>query len=330
MAQPSSQDGVLDRRRRVAVIGAGTIGASWAALFAAAGLEVRVHDPSEDTPARLDSMWQQAAPVLADLGFDPSDPADRLQAVGSLEEALEGADVVQENGPEDVRFKRQLWATAEQIVRADALLVSSTSGIRASAQSKEMNDRSRVLVGHPFNPPHLVPLVEVVPAPETRNELVDEAVAFYRALGKRPLVVRKEVPGFVANRLQSALFRECVHLVADGVVDIADLDQIVTASLGLRWATGGPFLSFHLGGGPGGLPHFLRHLGPGMESMWGILGDPRLDQDTVDLLERQIASAYGDSSIESLERRRDRQQVSVLQALSSSGAPDSRAQPAEG
>jgi ketoreductase RED1 len=330
MAQPSSQDGVLDRRRRVAVIGAGTIGASWAALFAAAGLEVRVHDPSEDTPARLDSMWQQAAPVLADLGFDPSDPADRLQAVGSLEEALEGADVVQENGPEDVRFKRQLWATAEQIVRADALLVSSTSGIRASAQSKEMNDRSRVLVGHPFNPPHLVPLVEVVPAPETRNELVDEAVAFYRALGKRPLVVRKEVPGFVANRLQSALFRECVHLVADGVVDIADLDQIVTASLGLRWATGGPFLSFHLGGGPGGLPHFLRHLGPGMESMWGILGDPRLDQDTVDLLERQIASAYGDSSIESLERRRDRQQVSVLQALSSSRAPDSRAQPAEG
>jgi len=233
----------------------------------------------------------------------------------SLESALDGVDVVQENGPENMAFKRDVWARAENAVGPDTLLLSSTSGMRATAMAKQMTDPSRLLVGHPFNPPHLVPLVEVVPGEQTDPAVVDEAVAFYRALGKRPLVLRKEVPGFVANRLQSALFQECVHLVAEGVVTMADLDAVVTSSIGLRWAAAGPFLTFHLGGGQGGLPHFLAHLGPGMEGMWGVLGHPHLDEPTVNLLNEEVGRAYGDVPADELERRRDRMQLAILHAL---------------
>ena len=313
---------VLQRREHVAVIGAGTIGASWAALFLAHGLEVRVHDPAPDAEDRVLAMLGQAAPVLRALGLPADDLSERLRLASDLDDALDGVDVVQENGPENVRFKRDLWVTIEAAVGPETLLLSSTSGIRAGSMAKEMRDPTRVLVGHPFNPPHLVPLVEVVPGEHTRREVVEEAVAFYTALGKRPLVLRQEIPGFVANRLQSALFQECVHLVAEGVVDMADLDDIVTGSIGLRWAAAGPFLSFHLGGGPGGLPHFLEHLGPGMERMWSALGHPTLDEGTVALLDDQVRRAYGEHSIEELERRRDARQVAVLRALEESSASD--------
>ncbi|GAC1531983.1 MAG: 3-hydroxyacyl-CoA dehydrogenase NAD-binding domain-containing protein [Acidimicrobiales bacterium] len=310
-----AESDVLRRREHVTVIGAGTIGASWAALFLAHGLDVRISDPAPDVEDRVHNMVAQAAPVLGELGLPVEDLTARLAFFPDLEEALNGADVVQENGPESVKFKRDLWVNVERLVEPHTLLLSSTSGIKASGMVKEMADRTRVLVGHPFNPPHLVPLVEVVPGPETSAEVVAEAVAFYAALGKRPLVVRKEMPGFVANRLQSALFQECVHLVAEGVVDMADLDDIVTSSIGLRWAAAGPFLTFHLGGGTGGLPHFLDHLGPGMDLMWGVLGHPHLDEATLSLLKEQVAAAYGDRSLEDLEQRRDGMQIAIMHAL---------------
>jgi ketoreductase RED1 len=306
---------VLRRREHVAVVGAGTIGASWTALFLAHGLEVRVHDPAPGAEERLGATLESISPILAALGLPTGGLDERLRFAGELEAAVEGADVVQENGPENMAFKRDLWARVEKAAGADTLLLSSTSGMRATAMAKQMTDASRLLVGHPFNPPHLVPLVEVVPGEQTDPAVVEETVAFYRALGKRPLVLRKEVPGFVANRLQSALFQECVHLVAEGVVSMADLDAVVTSSIGLRWAAAGPFLTFHLGGGQGGLAHFLTHLGPGMEGMWGILGHPRLDEPTVELLSEEVDRAYGDVPLDELERRRDRMQLAILHAL---------------
>lgn len=306
---------VLQRREHAAMIGGGTIGASWTALFLAHGLEVRVHDPAPDVEEQVRTTVESLVPVLAALGLPTEGLTDRLVFAAELEEALEGAEVVQENGPEDIGFKRELWPRVEAAVALSALLLSSTSGMKASSMAKQMADPTRLLVGHPFNPPHLVPLVEVVPGDQTDPSVVEEAVAFYTALGKRPLVLRKAVPGFVANRLQSALFQECVHLVSEGVVSMEDLDAIVTSSIGLRWAAAGPFLTFHLGGGQGGLPHFLTHLGKGMEGMWTILGHPHFDEPTVALLTDEVARAYGGATLEELGHRRDQMQLAVLSAL---------------
>lgn len=306
---------VLQRSEQVAVIGAGVIGTSWAALMLAHGLQVRVHDPDPDVRAKVRAGLEQVTPALDALGLPTQGLADRLEFADDVEHAVDGARVIQENGPEKLEFKQQLWTRVEKVVDATALLLSSTSGQPATLQAQEMADGSRLLVGHPFNPPHMVPLVEVVPGERTDPAAVEEAVAFYRALGKRPLVLRKEKPGFVANRLQSAMFQECVSLVAEGVVTMEDLDEVVTSSIGMRWAVNGPFLTFHLGGGPGGLPHFLKHLGPGMQARWASLGHPQFDEPTVALLTEAVEHAYGDLTYDELERRRDAGQLAVMRAL---------------
>jgi ketoreductase RED1 len=306
---------VLQRYEQVAVIGAGVIGTSWAALMLAHGLQVRVHDPDPEVRAKVRGGLEQVTPALDALGLPTQGLADRLEFADDVEQAVDGARVVQENGPEKLEFKQQLWRRVEKLVDPTALLLSSTSGQPATLQAQEMADGSRLLVGHPFNPPHMVPLVEVVPGERTDPAAVEEAVAFYRALGKRPLVLRKEKPGFVANRLQSAMFQECVSLVAEGVVTMEDLDEIVTSSIGMRWAVNGPFLTFHLGGGPGGLPHFLKHLGPGMQARWASLGHPQFDEPTVALLTEQVEQAYGELTYDELERRRDAGQLAVMRAL---------------
>ncbi len=279
------------------------------------GLQVRVHDPDPEVKAKVAAGLGQITPALDALGLPTEGLTDRLEFADDVEAAVEGADVVQENGPEKLEFKQALWARVEKVVAPSALLLSSTSGQPATLQAEKTADGSRLLVGHPFNPPHMVPLVEVVPGERTEPAAVEEAVAFYRALGKRPLVLRKEKPGFVANRLQSAMFQECVSLVAEGVVTMEDLDAIVTSSIGMRWAVNGPFLTFHLGGGPGGLPHFIQHLGPGMQSRWKSLGHPQFDEPTVALLTEQVEQAYGDLTYDELERRRDAGQLAVMRAL---------------
>lgn len=177
-----------------------------------------------------------------------------------------------------------------------------------------MQEPGRLVIGHPFNPPHLLPLVEVVPGPQTSREVTDASLAFYRALGKSALEIRKEIDGFVANRLQSAIFRECVYLVSQGVVTVADLDSIVTNSLGIRWATNGPFLSFHLGGGAGGFPHFVDHLAPGMETRWREQHESTVhfDDATKKLLIEQILDGYGKLSIAELEQARDNLEIAIV------------------
>ncbi|MFJ8728704.1 3-hydroxyacyl-CoA dehydrogenase family protein [Streptomyces bauhiniae] len=312
----SPTEPVPNSYRRAAIIGGGVIGVSWAGLFLARGIDVVISDPREDIEALVRTGLAEITPALAGLGLPTENLTDGLSFEADLATAVTQADIVQENGPERLRLKQEIWRTIEDAAPAHALLATSTSGIPASAIAAALRQPERLVVGHPFNPPHLVPLVEIVPGEKTSAETVERARAFYAALGKKPQVLRKEVPGFVANRLQSALFRECVHLVAEGVVTEAELDEIVTSSIGLRWAVAGPFRTFHLGGGPGGLPHFIEHLGRAMEdSMWPALGNPTFDAATVTTLVEQADDAFGGGTVEELAAERDRAQITLMRAL---------------
>ncbi|MFF7385459.1 3-hydroxyacyl-CoA dehydrogenase NAD-binding domain-containing protein [Streptomyces griseoluteus] len=301
--------------RNATVIGAGVIGTSWAALFLAHGLHVTVADPRPDAEEQVLAGIEEIVPTLAALGLPTDGLTDRLRFEPDLAAAVADADLVQENGPERLGVKQEIWRTVEEAAPAHALFATSTSGVPATAIAEALEQPERLVVGHPFNPPHLVPLVEVVPGERTSPETVERACALYTALGKKPQVLRKEIPGFVANRLQSALFREAVHLVAEGVVTEAELDAIVTDSIGMRWAVAGPFSTFHLGGGPGGLPHFLTHLGTQMAAGWPHLGRPALDEPTVALLTQQAQDAFGGESVAELAERRDRAQIALMDAL---------------
>ncbi|MET7290381.1 3-hydroxyacyl-CoA dehydrogenase NAD-binding domain-containing protein [Streptomyces sp. NPDC005573] len=313
----AEQDGPADLGgcRNATVIGAGVIGTSWAALFLAHGLHVTVTDPRADAEEQVRAGVEEITPTLAALGLPTDGLTGRLRFEPDLAAAVADADLVQENGPERLGVKQEIWRTVEQAAPAHALFATSTSGVPATAIAEALEQPERLVVGHPFNPPHLVPLVEVVPGQRTSPETVERACALYTALGKKPQVLRKEIPGFVANRLQSALFREAVHLVAEGVVTEAELDAIVTDSIGLRWAVAGPFQTFHLGGGPGGLPHFLAHLGTAMAAGWPHLGRPAFDEPTVALLSQQAQDAFGAEPVAGLAARRDRAQIALLNAL---------------
>jgi ketoreductase RED1 len=306
----------LQRFQRVTVIGAGVIGASWAALFLAHGLKVCINDPRAGIEGEVRELIGRAAPVLQSLGLPTTFEPSALRFEPDLERAVADADVVQENGPERIDFKRALWARIEQAAPAHALMLSSSSALPATDQAKEMKHPERMLVGHPFNPPHVVPLVEVVPGRATSPQAVQEALAFYKALGKSPQVIHKEIGGFVANRLQSAIFRECVSLVSKGVVRVEELDAIVTQSVGLRWAAGGPFLSFHLGGGEGGMRSFVQQFGPGMERRWASMSDEvKFDEATNALLFEQADAAFGNRTRAELEADRDATQIAILRAI---------------
>ncbi|MQY05388.1 3-hydroxyacyl-CoA dehydrogenase NAD-binding domain-containing protein [Actinomadura macrotermitis] len=307
--------------RRVTVVGGGVIGASWTALFLARGLAVTLSDPQPDIERSVRDYIARAAPALDGLGLDTAGLTDRLTFEADLAAAVRDTDLVQENGPERLELKQRIWRTIEDNAPATAIFATSTSGIPATDIAEALGEPGRLVVGHPFNPPHLVPLVEVVPGRKTSPEAVERASRFYTALGKKPQVLRKEVPGFVANRLQSAIFRECVHLVADGVVTEQQLDDIVTSSIGLRWAVAGPFLTFHLGGGEGGLAHFLPHLGVAMEHAWKEMAAEHVafDDETVTLLTEQAADFGG--TIDQLAERRDQGQIAVMRALGETYAP---------
>jgi ketoreductase RED1 len=305
--------------RTAAVIGAGTIGLSWTALFAAHGLTVEVSDPRPDLAEAVDEALARSAPHLAARGLDVTGLAGRVHIAADVTEAVRDADVVQENGPERVAFKQDLFATLAGEAPRHALLLSSSSAIPSTEFTKELADdaAARVLIGHPFNPPHLVPLVEVVPGERTGEEAVKAAVDFYTSVGRTPVVERKEIPGFVGNRLQNALSREAVYLVEQGVVTPEELDTVMTNSLGLRWATVGPFLGSHLGGGPGGYRHMAEHIGASMKRMWADLGTPSQNDEQQERLIAAVEQAYGSATYPELTETRDRRQLAVLSALDS-------------
>ncbi|MCM0626954.1 3-hydroxyacyl-CoA dehydrogenase NAD-binding domain-containing protein [Lysinibacillus sp. OL1_EC] len=299
----------------VTVIGAGVIGISWTALFLANGMEVRVNDISDTLEEDIHHGLNTIKPALQALGYNVDNLTANLIIEKDLEKALKGVKVVQENGPENPAFKQDLYQKLEQLVDKDTLLFSSSSGIPATVIAERMVTPERVCIGHPFNPPHLIPLVEISAGEKTSQVTIDKAFEFYNILGKTPVEIKKEVPGFVANRLQSALFKECIHLVLEGVVDAKELDTIVQQSIGIRWAIGGPFLSFHLGGGQGGFEHFMAHLGRNMQQSWANLGQPELNDANVAKLIANVQTSYGEQTIDQLAEARDRSQITLLTAL---------------
>ncbi|UOX89859.1 3-hydroxyacyl-CoA dehydrogenase NAD-binding domain-containing protein [Amycolatopsis sp. FBCC-B4732] len=297
--------------KNAAVVGAGTIGLSWTALFASHGLTVRVTDPRPDLADAIAEALKTFAPHL---GTTAAELASRVSIAESVTESVKEADVVQENGPENVEFKKDLFKQLVEEAPQHALLLSSSSAIPSTAFTEEI-DGSRVLIGHPFNPPHLIPLVEVVPGERTSDESVERAVEFYTFLGRTPVVERKEMPGFVGNRLQNALSREAIYLVEQGVVTPEELDKVITNSLGIRWATVGPFLGSHLGGGPGGYRHMAEHIGKSMKKMWAGLGTPSQSPEEQERLIEAVETAYGSSTYSDLAETRDRKQLAVLHAV---------------
>lgn len=299
--------------RTAAVTGAGTIGLSWTALFAAHGLTVRVSDPRPDLAEAIRTALTESTHHLAALGLDVEGLADRVHIAADVSEAVRDADIVQESGPENVEFKKHLFARLVREAPRHALLLSSSSAIPATAFTGDLEDASRVLIGHPFNPPHVIPLVEVVPGERTSEDSVQAAVDFYTAVGRTPVVERKEIPGFVGNRLQHAVSREATYLVQQGVVTPDDLDKVLTASLGIRWATVGLFLGQHLGGGPGGYRHLVEHIGRSMGRL--ALGQPSKSPEDQERVVEAVEKAYGSRTYTELLRERDRKQLAVLSAL---------------
>jgi ketoreductase RED1 len=312
-----AQQDILNRYGKTAVIGAGVIGASWTALFLAHGLEVVVNDPRPDVEVLVRDYIRNSLSTLEALGLPTANLEAKLRFDADLESAVAGADLVQENGPERIEFKQDLWARISEVVGDKALLLSSSSAKTATEQALKSSRPERLLVGHPFNPPHLIPLVEVVPGEKTSEDAVADAVAFYASLGKVPRVVRKEMPGFVANRLQRAIFRECCYLVIQGVVKVDELDDIVTSSIGLRWAADGPFRSFHLGGGAGGFRSFFKQFGPGLNEAWKNMAPVDLNEAAQDKIIAQAEATFAARPAEQLEGERDAKQLAIIRALKS-------------
>ncbi|WP_241119734.1 3-hydroxyacyl-CoA dehydrogenase NAD-binding domain-containing protein, partial [Achromobacter xylosoxidans] len=302
--------------RRVAIVGAGTIGASWAALFLAYGLEVVVCDPAADaeslTRARVAAAW----PVLTELGRVAAGASpEALRFDADLAGALRGVDFVQENGPEREDFKTDLFARMDALLPPEVIVASSSSGLIMSRLQARCPHAARFVIGHPFNPPHLIPLVEVVGGKQTSEATVERCIAFYRQLGKHPIRVNKEVPGHIANRLQAALWREAIHLAADNVASVADIDAAVSQGPGLRWALFGPHMTFNLGGGAGGMAHFMDHLLGPIQTWWDDLVTPEVTPELRRRLIEGVNAEAGQRDIADLVRDRDAQLTALLKVL---------------
>jgi carnitine 3-dehydrogenase len=305
------------RVERVAVLGAGTIGASWTAQFLARGLSVAIHDPAPDCKTTVREFVEKAWPTLERLGLSANADATRVSFHDDPAAAVEGAALVQENAPESLDVKRALFARIDAALAPEAVVASSTSGYMPSELQAGRRGPERYVVGHPFNPPHLIPLVEVVGGRATDPAVVDWTADFYAGLGKQPIRIRREVPGHVANRMQVALYREAIHLVLEDVASIEDVDAAIAYGPGLRWALMGPHMAHHLAGGRGGLRHLLEHIGPGIERWWNDLGRPDLTPAAVDRLVEAFGQAE-DRPIGQLEAERDELLVALLQALQKS------------
>lgn len=299
---------------RVAIIGTGVIGASWAALFLAKGLSVVATDVAPDAEVKLRQFVEAAWPALTKLGLTLGATQSNLTFTANLPAAVADVDFVQENGPERIDFKKKLYSDLDLLLAPEVIIASSSSGLTMSEiQAACKMHPDRCVIGHPFNPPHLIPLVEIVGGNKTSEATIERASAFYRRLGKRPVRLHKEVPGHVANRLAAALYREVIYLVADGVVDVADVDDAVCWGPGLRWGVMGPNMLYHLGGGPGGIEHFFEQFTGPMSALWKVLGSPDLTSDLGEKIISGVHAEVGSRSIPALEELRDKTLLGLLQ-----------------
>jgi 3-hydroxyacyl-CoA dehydrogenase len=300
--------------RRVAIIGTGVIGASWSALFLAKGLEVVATDVAPNAESALRRFIESAWPALKRLGMAAGASQSKLSFTADLATAVKGVDLVQENGPERIEFKRKLYGQLDELLPADVIIASSSSGLTMSEIQLACGSHpERCVIGHPFNPPHLVPLVEIVGGAKTSEETIQRVTEFYATLGKRTVRLHKEVPGHVANRLQSALSREVYHLVAEGVVTAADADTALSWGPGLRWGIMGSLLLNHLGGGQGGIEHFFEQFAGPMTAWWKVLGQPVLTPEVQKQLIDSVRAEVGSRSVDQLAAERDEMLLELIE-----------------
>jgi 3-hydroxyacyl-CoA dehydrogenase len=292
--------------RRIAIIGTGVIGASWASLFLAKGLDVVATDVAPGAEAALKKFVSAAWPALKRLGLAPGASQSRLSFTAALRDAVKDADLVQENGPEKIDFKQTLYRQLDELLHPSVIIASSSSGLTMSEiQKGAAIHPERCVIAHPFNPPHLVPLVEIVGGAKTSKDTIERADEFYTSIGQRTVRVNKEMPGHVANRLQAALSREVYYLVAEGVVSAADVDTALSWGPGLRWGIMGSLMLNHLGGGPGGIEHFFQQFTGPMTAWWKTLGSPVLTPEVQKKLIDSVHAEAGSRSIDELAAERD-------------------------
>jgi carnitine 3-dehydrogenase len=308
----STLSGLIPDNATVAIIGAGVIGASWSALFLSAGHRVRVCDTSVEAARRVKEFTTRAWPTLARIRRVVDGWEDRLTLHDTPAEAVRGAAFVQENLPERLDIKHEVYRAMEPALEPDSIVASSSSGLLLTDMQRGWRDASRFILGHPFNPPHLIPLVELLGNDQTANGILVAAAAFYSSLGKVPITVNKEVPGHVANRLQAALWREAINLVVTGVASVADVDKAITAGPGLRWAVMGPHMLFNLGGGDGGMHAFCQRYRDSFHTWWDSLGTPLLTDEARERLVKGVNAEAGERSLADLAKERDEKLLQLL------------------
>jgi 3-hydroxyacyl-CoA dehydrogenase len=300
----------------VAIVGCGAIGASWAALFIAQGLKVKAFDINPSAETYLRNFIRDALPVLSSIGLVKNTIAkpEHVIFTTSLAEALQDADFVQENGPERLDFKQKLFQEMGEALKKDAIIATSSSGLTCSSIQEGMSGSAgpqRCVVGHPFNPPHLIPLVEVVGGSQTDPSVIQRTMSFYEGIGKQPIHLKKEVPGHVANRIQAAVMREVFHILQQDVCSVQAIDDAVSYGPGLRWGVMGPNMLFHLGGGEGGIEHFADHL-LGPLQTWYAPENPVVDEELKQKWIGGTRGAVGEMKYGDLVKQRDEELVRLL------------------
>lgn len=299
----------------VACVGIGTIGGGWAAYFLAQGYRVKAWDPSPDAESKLRRLIDAAWPALTKLGLAPHASKDNFTVHADLAEAVAGVGFVQESAPEVLDLKRSLLAQIDAVTAQDVVIASSTSGYGMTEMATEAANPARLVVGHPFNPPYLIPLVEVVGGEASSAEAVKWAAAWYEHIGKSVISMDREVPGFIANRLQEALWREALHMVDNGEATVEQIDLAITDGPGLRWPIQGPMLTFHLAGGEGGMAHMLDHFGPSLKSPWTRLEAPELTPGLRDSVIAGCDEEVADRSFLELVAERDEAIIAIRNAV---------------
>src|SRR6267142_2137145 len=304
--------------RRVAIVGTGVIGASWAAQYLARGFDVVATDPAPGAEQKLRQYVDDAWGVLTAIGLTPGASRDRLSFTTDMKAALAVADLVQENGPERPDFKMKLFVDMDDATPPDSLIASSSSGITPSVMQSACKRPERILVGHPFNPPHIVPLVEVVGGAKTSTEAIRQAIAFYASIGKKPIHLKKELPGHVGNRLQAALYKEIMYLIQHDVLSVEDADVAVSYGPGPRWGVMGPSLQWHLGGGAGGIKHFMDHLMDPLTAMIKTLGTPDVTPELKQTIVEGVLREAGNRSVDELAQEENELLIGLLRSRAQS------------
>jgi carnitine 3-dehydrogenase len=304
---------------RITIVGTGVIGASWAAQYLARGFDVVATDPAPNAEQNLRKYVDDAWELLTVIGLTAGASRDRLSFMANMQDALGKSDFVQENAPERPEFKIKLFSDIDDATPPDSIIASSSSGITPSVMQSKCKHPERVLVGHPFNPPHIIPLVEVVGGTKTSPEAIQRAIAFYASIGKKPILLHKELPGHVGNRLQTALYKEVMYLIQQGVLSVADADDLVSHGPGLRWGVMGPSLQWHLGGGADGIKHFMEHLMEPMAAGFQHLGNPDVTPELKTTIAEAVLHEAGDRSVETLAQEQNELLVGLIRLRSQQG-----------